>query len=366
MTMPYLIGTDEAGYGPNLGPLVIVATVWHVGGCASECQEPLAAGTRSHGNRNGGQKFLTPATTRSSACGDRAGSQSQSDDLYDRLAEVVSRTPDRRTNGQAPRVAIADSKSLYSPSQGLGQLERGVLAALGVLNGVPADWCAAWDAVCPGALSGYQGPPWHRDFDRKVPLEMDGDELVPLVARLRDGLARADVRLVAIRGRAVFPPQFNELVEQYGSKGEALSRLTIGLVAEMLATLDAPAAVVCDKHGGRNRYGSLLQQQFPDDLVHVLAEGREESAYRCGPSDAATLICFRARAESDLAAALASMTAKYLRELAMRALNDYWCKQVPGLRPTAGYPQDARRFKREIATTQQSLGIDDRVIWRSR
>ena len=28
--MAYLIGTDEAGYGPNLGPLVISATVWEV------------------------------------------------------------------------------------------------------------------------------------------------------------------------------------------------------------------------------------------------------------------------------------------------------------------------------------------------
>src|SRR5215203_3406446 len=28
--MPYLIGTDEAGYAPNLGPLVVTATVWHV------------------------------------------------------------------------------------------------------------------------------------------------------------------------------------------------------------------------------------------------------------------------------------------------------------------------------------------------
>ena len=28
--MGYLIGTDEAGYGPNLGPLVISASVWQV------------------------------------------------------------------------------------------------------------------------------------------------------------------------------------------------------------------------------------------------------------------------------------------------------------------------------------------------
>ena len=28
--MPYLLGTDEAGYGPNLGPLVISASLWEV------------------------------------------------------------------------------------------------------------------------------------------------------------------------------------------------------------------------------------------------------------------------------------------------------------------------------------------------
>ncbi len=28
--MAYLIGTDEAGYAPNLGPLIISCTVWHV------------------------------------------------------------------------------------------------------------------------------------------------------------------------------------------------------------------------------------------------------------------------------------------------------------------------------------------------
>jgi hypothetical protein len=67
-----------------------------------------------------------------------------------------------------------------------------------------------------------------------------------------------------------------------------------------------------------------------------------------------------------LATALASMTAKYLRELAMRALNEFWCARVPGLRPTAGYPTDAPRFKQEIAAVQRELGVDDHLLWRNR
>ena len=74
----------------------------------------------------------------------------------------------------------------------------------------------------------------------------------------------------------------------------------------------------------------------------------------------------RTQAESCLPAALASMASKYLRELAMRAFNDFWCARVPGLAPTAGYPRDARRFKAAIEPLQSVLGISDAVVWRER
>ncbi len=63
---------------------------------------------------------------------------------------------------------------------------------------------------------------------------------------------------------------------------------------------------------------------------------------------------------------MASMASKYLRELAMRALNEFWCSRVSDLRPTAGYPQDAKRFKAHIGAVQAELQIDDRVLWRVR
>jgi hypothetical protein len=60
------------------------------------------------------------------------------------------------------------------------------------------------------------------------------------------------------------------------------------------------------------------------------------------------------------------MVSKYLRELAMEAFNAFWAEQVPNLAPTAGYPQDAVRFRAEIAKKQLELGIEDAVLWRKK
>ena len=120
--------------------------------------------------------------------------------------------------------------------------------------------------------------------------------------------------------------------------------------------------VVADKHGGRNRYEPLLAEAFPDRTVVCLEEGAERSLYRMGNCE----IRFQPRAEEHGPVALASMTAKYLRELAMHQFNRFWRERIPGLKPTQGYPLDARRFRAEIADLQRSLGIADVVLWRER
>ena len=38
------------------------------------------------------------------------------------------------------------------------------------------------------------------------------------------------------------------------------------------------------------------------------------------------------------------MTAKYLRELYMGGFNLYWQSLLPGIKPTAGYYNDGKRF----------------------
>jgi hypothetical protein len=323
--MGYLVGTDEAGYGPNLGPLIISTTVWE-----------------------------TP---------DDVGNE----DLFHRLRYAIASRLDQVSAAAGPWVAMADSKLLYTPGKGLRHLERGLWAAFGLLGCRPQTWREVWQTLAPEALVQMPLMPWHADYDGAAPLDYLAEELELLVESLRAGLAAAGVRLLAVRSRAIFAEEFNELVERHGSKGAALSHETLALAARAIEALPAgPISVICDKHGGRNCYQRLLAAHFPEWLVEVHGEGRQRSLYRFGPPERRVDACFRVKGESCLTAALASMASKYLRELAMRAMNDFWCRRVPGLRPTAGYPGDAPRFRRDIARAQAELQIADRILWRER
>ena len=248
-----------------------------------------------------------------------------------------------------------------------------MLVLLGATGRRPATWRDVWIALDSGAHDQFQSIPWYADYDEPVPLEAgtdrrlvaaDHDRAAGSVAR---GLAAAGVRLVTLRSRAIFEGRFNELLERHPSKGAALSHETLRLLAETIEPLgEGSIRVLCDKHGGRNGYRSLLEEAFPDSLIEIGAEGPEQSLYRFGPPERRIEVRFQPRAEQHLPTALASMVSKYLRELAMRAFNRFWCRHVPGLAPTAGYPLDARRFKTAIAAAQAQLGITDRLLWRKK
>jgi hypothetical protein len=321
--MGYLIGTDEAGYGPNLGPLVISATVW-------KTPEGVCAG-----------------------------------DLYQRLQSIVAPAIERTANGASSRVAIADSKVLYQAGTGLRHLERGLWVALAVLGRQANTWREMWQALAPECVTQLLAAPWHADYDVPLPAAADPEELKTLGPAVEQGLAAANVAIVNLLSRVVFPDEFNDLTASYGSKGAALSHLTMELLVAAMAPLDhGPISVICDKHGGRNCYGPLLSQHFPEWLVEIYGEGRQQSVYRFGPQHRRLEIRFCTKAEAYLPVALASMASKYLRELSMQAFNAYWCQRIAGLQRTAGYPADALRFKTAIAAVQQELGIEDHILWR--
>jgi hypothetical protein len=321
--MGYLIGTDEAGYGPNLGPLVISASVWQV----------------PDGTRN--------------------------DDLFDRLRHVIAGSIAEADKHDPPRVVIADSKILYHSGGDLRHLERGLWAAWALMGHQPRSWREVWNTLATPPPAELCTNPWFNEYDAPVPCDGIALDRSSQAPRLRESLLVEGVQLLALRSRAVFPGEFNKLLELYGSKGALLSHLTLELIEQEMRMLAmGPISVVCDKHGGRNYYGPLLTGHFPDWMIEVHGESRQQSVYHFGPAQRRVEFCFRTNAERCLPAALASMASKYLRELAMQAFNKFWFSRVPGLAPTAGYPQDARRFMTAITAKQRELGIDENILWR--
>ncbi len=320
--MAYLIGTDEAGYGPNLGPLLVSASVWQVGDV--DCE------------------------------------------LYRELESVVTSEKQHREKTEASKFAIADSKMLYKPRGGLAGLELPLFSTVQELS-ADATWRDCWRSLTDGNCDEIDQLPWYRDFDCSLPIDANLNEVAKCRESFASCMSTHAIELVTLRSVAVFPQRFNQLVDECDSKGAALSNVTLDLVADLIRELDSdPICVVCDKHGGRNSYAGFLQPRFDDRLVRVCHESRPESSYYIGTPKQPIAISFRSKGESFLPSALASIASKYLRELAMLAFNEFWLKRQPDLRPTAGYPMDAKRFRLDVAETKRRLAIHDDEFWRNR
>ena len=118
---------------------------------------------------------------------------------------------------------------------------------------------------------------------------------------------------------------------------------------------------------GRHFYAPLLHEAFPNGWVRVIREGPTQCEYAIDNLDRDVQVRFEPRADgAHLNVALASMAAKYLREVCMIQFNRYWAAKVAGLRPTAGYPMDASRFFAEIQPCLTAEGTDRRTVWRTK
>ncbi len=325
--MGLLIGMDEAGYGPNLGPLVVTVTVWEVPGSPRDF------------------------------------------DLWAAMAEVASESPSK----DPLKLQIADSKQVYSPGKGLAVLEKSVLSALRMIGRVPSSLAelkedlkfqiSDFKSQISNLKSESTLPPWLADRELSLPSEVEGALIDDLATKWLGCCRRAGVTLKAIRSEIVQPERFNALVREYDNKALALSRTSLNLLRSVWnPDNEQPTLVICDKHGGRNRYDDLLAEVLDDRMVFAIGESRERSVYRVGSTE----LRFQMKAEANFPVALASLVCKYVRELSMHVFNQYWAEQVPGLKPTAGYPVDAVRFKRDIAEAQTRLGVADDMMWRER
>ena len=199
-----------------------------------------------------------------------------------------------------------------------------------------------------------------------MPLKADIERVKRMGQAFLDESAKSSVELLEIQCVPIFPLQFNSQVEALGNKATLLSSETLQIVQRLMAKTDDDLEIGCDKHGGRSKYAALIQRFLTDELVMVGEESLQVSDYSFRENDRDVVVRFQAKGESFLPTALASLVSKYLREVIMRLWNDFWQLQIPGIKPTKGYPVDAKRFKSEIAKVQAKLGIEDRLIWRNR
>lgn len=315
--MGIVIGMDEAGYGPRLGPLVVTATVWEV-----------------------------PDDPRDV-------------DLWQLMEAAVTSTPARNDT----RLHLADSKQVYSAGKGLAALERTVLAAVRMCGSRPESFRDLCKILAPEAAQELNGEPWYDDADMPLPHALDAEPADDLCQDWQACCDANGIRLRTIQSDVVLTERFNQLTRDCGTKGAALSTTSFRLLRSVWNPDDPqPTLVVGDKHGGRNRYDGLLDDVLDGQMIFRQQESTALSVYQVN----STQLRFQAKGETHLPVALASMVCKYIRELAMTLFNRFWHSHVPELKPTAGYPTDANRFRDDIASMQASLGISNDLLWRDR
>jgi ribonuclease HII len=317
-TLPRVLiyaGIDEAGYGPMFGPLTVACTVF-----------------RLHEH--------DPATG--------------APNLWQLLKKSVCRS----RNDKSRRIAIEDSKKLKGANDGachpLKHLERGVLsfaltrdAAIGNDESL-----LAWLNV-PRPQAG-----WYASTT-PLPLAQTLDELRIATASITKSMARADVSCEHLQCEAIDAAAFNRQLGLTGSKASVNFSAVMRLVDRIWQRHrhDHPRIIV-DRQGGRTQYLRPLQQCYPEASIRILAEEDTISRYELRDGDACLTISFAVEAESrHLPVALASMTAKYVRELLMLRLNRFFCGHMPELKPTAGYVQDGRRYLADIEPVIARLGL---------
>lgn len=313
-------GIDEAGYGPLLGPLCVAASVFVI----EEGDATLGA-----------------------------------PDLWRALKSAVC----REGNDRRGRIAVEDSKRLKGANDAkahpLRHLERGVLAFLAAGCDVrPAD-DGALAAHLGAAMPCRDEAPWY-EGSNPLPLTCEREQLEIAAARLHRALAASGVRCAALSCELVDAGEFNRRYGLSRNKATVSFDSVIRLVESIWRQWPQEhPRVVIDRQGGRNHYRESLALCFPEAEITVLGETERVSRYRLERDGSCLTVSFEAESESaHLPTALASMTAKLVRELMMARFNTWFAAQCPGVRRTAGYVQDGRRWLAEVGDALEAMRID--------
>ncbi len=303
--MAILAGIDEAGYGPTLGPLSVSAVAFRV-------PDDLV-----------------------DAC------------LWDKLKATCTNSRDR----SGRRLAIADSKKIYSSRANLAPLERPALVMLATAGQKPLTFSDLLKSLTPGTDERRQSYPWYADTKAPLPTCREVGDVGTRANALKLDMRKHRIELALVACEILLEQQFNRLVNSTQNKAIVHLGLVLSAMNRVIqASRGEKVRLYIDRLGGRQHYREVLTTSWPSYNMEVLMETPETSAYRLSKREQTIEIAFSKGSEDKhFPVAMASIYAKYLRELFMQSFNRYWCSQSANLKPTAGYYTDAKRWLRDVA-----------------
>ena len=318
--MAILIGIDEAGYGPLLGPLV-------VSGTGFELPDELLA-----------------------------------QPLWDVLRQSVT----KNRSGSSGRIVINDSKKIHHKQGDYKLLQRGVLACLnaGPSEKLPNNAGELLQLLSVRDIDQLNDYPWYNSTAKDWPLKYDKDDINTTAAALKTNLSQNNIKIVGLWTHPLPAGHFNQLVNVMNNKATVLFHLAGQIIYRAWQKFSNDNLnIVIDKQGGRTRYRMKLQRMFPELDMKIIKENEAISSYQLSDANSCMKIHFVAKGDQrQLPVALASMTSKYVRELFMEMLNAYFNKNCPGITPTAGYYKDGKRFIADLETYDQAETLRSKQI----
>jgi ribonuclease HII len=326
--MAVLVGIDEAGYGPLLGPLVVSSVAFSL-------HDELVKS-----------------------------------DLWSLLKTAVG----KRKSKLAGRLLITDSKKAYSRKAGIGHLRRTVLAHLYCLEeglkGSNANAGRLLEVLCGSCVQRLLEYPWYEGISNKM-LGGNSEDIEISSRVLKRAYSDRRVKLLNMSSRCLDVAYYNRMITAVQNKASVLFTAVAALIKDSFDAYAAedsePLQIIIDRQGGRINYRRALQRMFENMELKIIRQDNKVSSYELTESGRRMRLHFVTAADRKyLAVSLASMTSKFLREILVDSINSYFLQRCSGLRPTAGYWKDGQRFIKELKDSLGDTEYDSQKLIRCR